>query len=90
VKVYLGLQHYVEDEKRYKQIRLVRGGGIREVYLPFSSTYKSILDLASEKFFKNGNSYMGSTKDMEFCLGNFASHVYVLPVYFCMFILSIH
>lgn len=71
IKVYLGWQHYDKEEKRYKQLRLSRGGGTREIQLQLSSSYQYILDIAIGKFVHNGNSCKGRAEDMVFGLGNF-------------------
>ena len=71
VKLHLGWQHFDEDSERYKQIRLGKGGGMRELKLPLSSNYKDILDMAAKTFFVNGESTMGSLDKMEIQLGNF-------------------
>ena len=71
MKVYLGWQHYVSDQERYKQVRLAKGGGNREVFLPLSSSYADILEVAVSTFFPCGESSVGLGMDMKFKLGNF-------------------
>lgn len=66
VKVSLGWQNYEIDVGRYKQIRLAKGGGIREFSLSLSSTYDEILTLAISTFFIGC-----SIENMTFKLGNF-------------------
>ena len=71
VKVYLGWQHYMSDQGRFKQVRLSKGGGIREVFLPVSTSYVDLLKIATTTFFPKGVSHVGVASEMQLKLGNF-------------------
>ena len=74
IKIYLSWQHYFSDEGRFKQVRLSKGGGIREVFPPLSATYITILQHATATFFPNGISHLGTAEYMIMNLGNFKGH----------------
>ncbi|KAJ7373253.1 hypothetical protein OS493_012842 [Desmophyllum pertusum] len=70
-KVQIGWQHFRNEENRYVGVRLVNGGGGREVSIPLNASTEEVVDLMKDVFFPDGKSTFGSTDLMTFKLGNF-------------------
>lgn len=70
-KIQIGWQHYSEKEKRYVSVRLVKGGGTREISVPIQSSYVEVLSLMKEVYFPDGMSTFGDVDVMTFKVGNF-------------------
>lgn len=70
-KVQIGWQHFRNEENRYVGVRLVKGGGGREVSIPLNASTEEVVDLMKDVFFPDGKSTFGSTDLMTFKLGNF-------------------
>ena len=49
-KIQIGWQHYSENEKRYVSVRLVKGGGTREISVPIQSSYVEVLSIMKEVY----------------------------------------
>ena len=70
-KIQIGWQHYNESERRYVSLRLVKGGGTREISVPMQSSYVEVLGIMKEVFFPDGKSSFGDADNMTFKVGNF-------------------
>lgn len=70
-KIQVGWQHYSENEKRYVSVRLVKGGGTREISVPIQSSCVEVLSIMKEVYFPDGMSTFGDTDIMTFKFGNF-------------------
>ena len=70
-KVYAGWQHYDPRQKRYMSVRLVNGGGMRNVDIPVDATKAEIIKQLKAVFFPDGTCIFGKTYEMQFNLGNF-------------------
>ena len=70
-KIQIGWQHYSENEKRYVSVRLVTGGGTREISVPIQSSYVEVLRIMKEVYFPDGMSTFGDEDVMTFKVGNF-------------------
>lgn len=70
-KIQIGWQHYSENEKRYVSVRLVKGGGTREISVPIQSSHVEVLRTIKEVYFPDGTSSFGDEDIMTFKVGNF-------------------
>ena len=70
-KVQVGWQHFNNQENRYVGVRMVKGGGTRELSIPLNASTREVLDLMKDVFFPDGISTFGSTNEMTLKLGNF-------------------
>jgi len=70
-KIQIGWQHYSENEKRYVSVRLVKGGGTREISVPIESSYVEVLRIMKDVYFPDGMSTFGDEDIMTFKVGNF-------------------
>ena len=70
-KIQIGWQHYSENEKRYVSVRLVKGGGTREISVAIQSSYVEVLRTMKEVYFPDGTSTFGDEDVMTFKVGNF-------------------
>ena len=70
-KVYAGWQHYDKKQKRYVSVRLVNGGGMRDIDADVNATKEEIIKQMKSVFFSDGNCAFGKTYEMHFTLGNF-------------------
>ena len=70
-KIQIGWQHYSENEMRYVSVRLVKGGGTREISVPIQSSYVEVLSIMKEVYFPDGMSTFGDADIMTFEVGNF-------------------
>ena len=50
-KIQIWWQHYNESERRYVSVRLLKGGGTREISVPMQSSYVEVLGIMKEVFF---------------------------------------
>ena len=70
--VQLGWKNYDAVKKEYVPIRKQMGGGTRSVSVAKSADVNTILNIAKELFFENGEaSFFGSVDDYKLVLGNF-------------------
>ena len=70
-RIQIGWQHYSENEMRYVSVRLVKGGGTREISVPIQSSYVEVLSIMKEVYFPDGMSTFGDADIMTFKVGNF-------------------
>ena len=70
-KVYAGWQHYDRRQKRYMSVRLINGGGMRNIDIPIEATKAEIINQLKAVFFPDGTCIFGKTFEMQFTLGNF-------------------
>ena len=70
-KVQVGWQHFNNQENRYVGVRMVKGGGTRELSIPLNASSREVLDLMKDVFFPDGISAFGSTNEMTLKLGKF-------------------
>lgn len=70
-KIKVGWQHCGENEKRYVSVRLVKGGGTREISVPIQSSCVEVLSIMKEVYFPDGMSTFGYADIMTFKFGNF-------------------
>lgn len=70
-KVQIGWLHYDVYEKCFKVVRQAKGGGVRDMTLPLTSTKDDIIQVAKECFFPSGKSTFGTEDSMHFSLANF-------------------
>ena len=70
-KIQVGWQRYGENEKRYVSVRLVKGGGTREISVPIQSSCVEVLSIMKEVYFPDGMSTFGDADIMTFKFGKF-------------------
>ena len=71
-KIQLGWLHFDEKKQKFVSVRLIKGGGTRDVDVPMTFTKDDIMKLCMELFFPNGNSeFAGDAKRLNFRLANF-------------------
>ena len=71
-KVQLGWLHYDERAQKLKSVRMMKGGGSRDVDMSMDSTRDEILQESIKLFFPDGEStFAGKATNMEFGLANF-------------------
>ena len=70
-KVQLGWKHFNEEELKYVQVPLRKGGGSREIEMQMSSNKLDLLKTSKSLFFPNGMSTYGKEEQMTFDLSNF-------------------
>lgn len=70
-KVQIGWLHYDVYDKCFKSVRQAKGGGVRDMTLPLTSTKDDIIQVAKECFFPSGKSTFGTEDSMYFSLANF-------------------
>ena len=69
-KVYAGWQHDPR-ETRYMSVRLVNGGGMRNIDISVDSTKAEVINQLKAIFFSDGTCIFGKTYEMQFSLGKF-------------------
>ncbi len=70
-KVYAGWQHYDNKKKRYISVRLINGGGMRDIDVAVNATKEELINQMKSVFFPDGNCAFGKTYEMQFTIGNF-------------------
>ena len=70
-KIRVGWQHFDKKQKRYISIRLVNGGGTRDVDVALNATKIEIIEQLKTIFFPEGKNAFGKISEMRFSLGNF-------------------
>ena len=71
-KVQLGWLHWNNKTKKFQSVRMLKGGGSREVDIPVECTKEEIIAECVKLFFPNGASkFFGKSMDMDFGLANF-------------------
>jgi hypothetical protein len=71
-KIQLGWLHFDEKKQKFVSVRLINGGGTRDVNVPIDSTKDDIVKLCMELFFPNGHSeFAGDANALDFRLANF-------------------
>ena len=57
-KVYAGWQHYDRRQKRYMSVRLINGGGMRNIDIPIEATKAEMINQLKAVFFQMGHAYL--------------------------------
>lgn len=71
-KIQLGWLHFDEKKQKFISVRLMKGGGTRDVDIPVTATRDDILKTCIELFFPDGFSeFAGAASGLEFRLANF-------------------
>lgn len=70
-KIRVGWQHFDRKQQRYISIRLVNGGGTRDIDVGINATKEEIIDQIKNVFFPEGKSSFGKCSEMRLALGNF-------------------
>lgn len=71
-KVQLGWLHWNEKTEKFQSVRMMKGGGSREVDMPLEATVDEITAECVRLFFPNGLSkFYGKATSMDFGLANF-------------------
>lgn len=71
-KVQLGWLHWNKKTEKFQSVRMIKGGGSREVDMPLEATVDEITAKSVRLFFPNGSSkFYGKGQSMEFGLANF-------------------
>jgi len=71
-KVQLGWLHWNEKTEKFQSVRMMKGGGSREVDMPLEATVDEITAKCVRLSFPNGSSkFYGKGPSMEFGLANF-------------------
>ena len=71
-KVQLGWLHWNEKTGKFQSVRMLKGGGSREVDMPIEAKKDEIIAECVRLFFPNGSSkFLGKAINMDFGLANF-------------------
>ena len=71
-KGQLGWLHWNEKTEKFQSVRMMKGGGSREVDMPLEATIDGITGECVRLFFPNGsNKFYGKATGMDFALANF-------------------
>jgi len=71
-KVQLGWLHWNEKAGKFQSVRLLKGGGSRDVDMPVEAKKDEIIAECVRLFFPNGSSkFLGKATNMDFGLANF-------------------
>jgi hypothetical protein len=67
--------HYNEEQQRYVPVRMIKGGGARDVNMPVDSNIQDVKESSASLFFPNGTSYFGKLDEMELSVGNYLGDI---------------
>lgn len=75
-KIQLGWLHWNEKTEKFQCVRMLKGGGSREVDMPLDATKEEIIAECVSLFFPKGSSkILGKATDMHFGLANFKAEL---------------